>query len=243
MTAIPTQSAYSRDHADVFEAVHAARGRDWAAEADTVTRLALQRSPGATSLLDIACGTGAHLTRFRSRFARVAGVELSPAMRGIAEDKLPGVPIHQADMRDFDLGERFDVITCLCFSIAYTRDTDELRQVTTAIARHLTPDGVVVIEPWWFPTQFLDGYVTASTATTNDRAVSRVSHSVRADRSTHMTVRYTIADHRGIRDFTEHEVLSLFTEAEYTAAFEAAGIRVEHQPGPPNDRGLIIGGL
>ncbi|MBB4965635.1 dTDP-3-amino-3,4,6-trideoxy-alpha-D-glucopyranose N,N-dimethyltransferase/N-dimethyltransferase [Saccharothrix violaceirubra] len=171
----------------------------------------------------------------------MAGVEISDAMRRIAAGKLPGVPIHVADMRDFDLGERFDVITCLCFSIAYTRGEDELGRVAASIARHLNPGGVVVVEPWWFPERFLDGFVTGSVVEDDGRVVSRVSHSVRDGRTTRMTVRFTIADRSGIREFTEQEVLSLFTEAEYASAFAHAGLRVEHLAGPPNGRGLFVG--
>ncbi|ONI92330.1 SAM-dependent methyltransferase [Saccharothrix sp. ALI-22-I] len=236
-----TASAYSREHADVYDVVHAARGRDWAVEADNVVRLVQERLPGARSLLDVACGTGAHLERIRFLFPHVAGLELSDAMREIATRRLPGVPIHPGDMRDFHLDEQFDAVTCMCFSIAYMQTPEDLGRAAASMARHLVPGGVAVVEPWWFSEQFLDGYVTGSVAERNGSVISRLSHSVRDGRATRMTVRYTVAESTGIRDFTEQEILSLFTEDEYLAAFEQAGIRAEHLPGGPNGRGLFLG--
>ncbi|WP_044574799.1 class I SAM-dependent methyltransferase [Saccharopolyspora spinosa] len=236
-----TSSVYSPDHADIYDAIHSARGRDWAAEAGEVVQLVRTRLPEAQSLLDVACGTGAHLERFRAEYAKVAGLELSDAMREIAIRRVPEVPIHIGDIRDFDLGEPFDVITCLCFTAAYMRTVDDLRRVTRNMARHLAPGGVAVIEPWWFPDKFIDGFVTGAVAHHGERVISRLSHSVLEGRTSRMTVRYTVAEPTGIRDFTEFEILSLFTEDEYTAALEDAGIRAEYLPGAPNGRGLFVG--
>lgn len=71
--------------------------------------------------------------------------------------------------------------------------------------------------------------------------MTRMSHSVRADRQTSMTVRYTTADVDGIRDFTEYELLTLFTRDEYLSSFERAGITAQYHPGPPNGRGVFLG--
>ncbi|ACU38213.1 class I SAM-dependent methyltransferase [Actinosynnema pretiosum subsp. pretiosum] len=236
--AVPAQG---REHAEIYEVVHSARGRDWVAEADLVAKLVLARNPWAGSLLDVACGTGAHLRRFGSRFARVAGVELSPAMRGIAEARLPGVPVHAGDVRGFDLGVRFDAVTCLRFAIAHARSLAELGTVAECFARHLVHGGVLVVEPWWFPERFPEGCVSGSVVERDGVVVSRLSHSVRRGRTTSTTVRYTVAEASGIRDFTEREELGLFGEEEYLAAFAAAGISAAHVPGGLNGRGVFVG--
>ncbi|MFF8960006.1 class I SAM-dependent methyltransferase [Streptomyces sp. NPDC014894] len=234
-------TAYSSRHAEIYDLVHAARGRDWAAEADEIARLVLDRRPGAASILDVACGTGAHLRRLRERFPVADGLELSDGMREIAAAALPDSTIHRGDMRDFDLGREYDAITCMCFSMGYMASTAELSAAAGALARHLAPGGVVIAEPWWFPERFLDGFVTGSVAESERLVVSRVSHSVRDGRRSRMTVHYTVAEPSGVRHFTEEETYSLFTHEEYTAAFADAGLRTEHLPGPPNGRGLYVG--
>ena len=76
------------------------------------------RLPAAKSLLDVACGTGAHLETFAKLFEHAEGLEFAPAMREIAERRLPGLAVHGGDMRGFDLGRAFDAVTCLGNAVA-----------------------------------------------------------------------------------------------------------------------------
>jgi SAM-dependent methyltransferase len=96
--------------------------KDYAAEARQVTALIHQHNPPARTLLDVACGTGRHLEHLRETFA-CHGVDLDPALLEFARQRLPGIPLTHGDMTDFDLGRRFDAVTCLFSSIGYTRTT------------------------------------------------------------------------------------------------------------------------
>jgi hypothetical protein len=40
-------------------------------------------------------------------------MDASKSMLVVACDKLGGLRLHHADMRDFDIGQRFDVVACL----------------------------------------------------------------------------------------------------------------------------------
>ncbi|MFJ1856376.1 class I SAM-dependent methyltransferase [Streptomyces anulatus] len=234
-------TVYSTEHAEIYDFIHAARGRDWSAEADGIARMIRERCPEAGSLLDVACGTGAHLERFAEHFGTVAGVELSPEMRKTATRRVPAARVHEGDMREFELGRTFDAVLCMCFSLGYMSTVEELRRSAATLVRHLAPGGVLVAEPWWFPEQFIDGFISASLAQEEGRAVSRLSHSVRDGRISRMTVRYTVAETTGIREFTEYETYSLFTREEYLDAFRQAGCEMEFLPDWPNGRGLFVG--
>ncbi len=94
--------------------------KDYTTEAKIIEAIIDQHNPRAISLLDVACGTGEHL-KFLDRFAR-AGLDNNPEFVALARQKLPDVPIYLADMTAFDLGCRFDVITCLFSAIGYLRD-------------------------------------------------------------------------------------------------------------------------
>lgn len=239
-TSTTPTTAYSDPMAEIYDLIHTARGRDWAGEADDIAALVRDRRPGARSLLDVACGTGTHLVRFAEHFDDVAGLELSEPMAAIARAKLPGRDVWTQDMRDIRPERTFDAVLCLCFSLGYMGSVADLEAAVRSLARCLNPGGVVIAEPWWFPENFLDGFVTGAVAEEPGRVVTRVSHSVREGRTSRMTVHHTVAEPDGIRDFTEHEIYSLFTREEYAAAFAAAGLSAGFRPGPPNGRGLFV---
>src|SRR4051794_23807496 len=115
------------DSAPIYDQVYAARV-DYAAGARRLRELIAmnKRSLGST-LLDVACGTGTYLTFLRGDF-ELEGLDLNPHMVRIAQSKLPDVLIHEADMVDFDLDKRFDVILCLGSSIGYVRSSERLAQ-------------------------------------------------------------------------------------------------------------------
>src|SRR6266496_422653 len=70
----------------------------------------------AMSLLDVACGTGKHLECLRHSFT-VEGADINPNFLTLARQRLPGIPLHEADMMTLNLGKTFDVVTCLFASI------------------------------------------------------------------------------------------------------------------------------
>ena len=79
----------------------------------------------ARTLLDVACGTGRHLEYLRSSF-ETEGVDADDAMLDVARARLRDVPLSVGDMRDLDLGRRFDVVTCLFSAIGFVYDLEVL---------------------------------------------------------------------------------------------------------------------
>ena len=114
--------------------------KDYAGEAAKLRDLIESRSPGARSLLDVACGTGRHLEHLRAWYD-VEGVDLDEGLLSVARARLPDVPLRAADMRDFDLGRRFDVVTCLFSSIGYVQTPGALQASVAAMVRHVAPGG------------------------------------------------------------------------------------------------------
>lgn len=231
---------YGEELASVYDQVYLERGKDYRDEAELVLALIAARAPGARTLLDVACGTGLHLEHFAGRL-EAAGLELSPQMLAAARARLPGVPLHLGDMRDFALDIRFDAITCMFSSIGHMRDPGELDRAIAAMARHLNPGGVLVIEPWWFPETYLPGYVNADVSTREGRTVARVSHSSRLGTAAIIEVHYTVADARGIDHFVDHHEITLFDRDTYEQSFRRAGLSVDYLADGPSDRGVFVG--
>ena len=125
--------------------------KDYGAETETLTAFVHQycRSPG-NRLLDVACGTGLHLTYLKQHF-QVEGLDLDEQLLAIARQRNPEVPLHHADMTDFDLGGTFDIVTCLFSAIGYVKSLENLSRSVQCMAQHLTARGVLLIEPWFTP--------------------------------------------------------------------------------------------
>jgi len=235
---------YEAELADVYDEIYRGRGKDYEAEAATVAELIRERHPKATSLLDVACGTGSHLRFFAGLFDHVEGLELSADMLSVAKRRMPLVPAHEGDMRDFALGRTFDAVTCMFSSIAYMRDERELAAAIGRMAAHLVPGGVLVIEPWWFPETFIPGYVAGDVVTVEGRTLARVSRTVREDDASVMEVHYVVAEAaRPVRHFTVTHVNTLFTREQYEKAFAEAKLEVDYIEGGPSGRGLFTGTL
>ncbi|UED83233.1 class I SAM-dependent methyltransferase [Streptomyces profundus] len=232
---------YGAQLAALYDAVYQSRGKDYAEEAKYLSDTVRGRVPGASSLLDVGCGTGAHLEHFGDLFDHVEGLELSAEMLEAARRRLPATALHQGDMRSFDLGRKFDVVFCLFGSVGHVADRAELRGTFDRFARHLTPGGIVVVEPWWFAESYLDGYVSGDVVTPDHRTIARVSHTRREGDGSRMEVHYVVADPEGgVTSFTEEYTHRLFTRAEYTEELRAAGLTVDYLAGVQGGRGLFL---
>ena len=132
--------------AELYDVIYAKK--DYANEARlihaVIDRCARKTRREHRTLLDVACGTGVHLSHLRTWYD-VEGVELSPWMIAIARRRLPDVPLFQYDMRYFDLGRRFDAVTCLFSAIGYMRTVSELRRAIATMARHVFPPGLEIV--------------------------------------------------------------------------------------------------
>ncbi|MER5873461.1 class I SAM-dependent methyltransferase [Streptomyces sp. NPDC002044] len=215
--------------ADVYHDFYRGRGKDYPAEAAYVRELIRARTADSDSLLDVACGTGAHLNALAGAFREAAGVDLSQEMLDVAARTNPDLPWLQGDMRDFRLGRTFSAVTCMFSSIGYLPDTHGLDRAVRNLADHLAPGGVLVVEPWWFPERFRPGWVGADVVEREGRTIARVSHTVRAGASSRMEVHYTVASpEAGVEHFTDVHLMSLFERAQYEDAFRRAGLVPEY---------------
>jgi SAM-dependent methyltransferase len=222
--------------ADVYDAMNRGAGKDYVGEAAAVTEVVLARRPGATSLLDVACGTGEHLSHLRARFD-VEGLELSERMAAIARAKLgPEIPIHAGDMRSFALGRTFDAVSCMFSSIGYARDELQLGRALSAMAHHLAPGGVLVVDAWLLPEQWHDGHRQAHAVNEEDLALARLDTSHRMGRTSILDFHFALATDKGVDRFNERHELTMHTAEEYEAAFTAAGCEPERVPGLPDGR-------
>ena len=216
--------------------------KDYAGEAEKIHALVEKRAPRARTLLDVACGTGRHLEHLRAWYD-VEGVDLDEGLLEVARRRLPSVRLEAADMRELDLGRRFDVVTCFFSSIGYVQTPEALRSSVAAMARHLAPDGLLIVEPWLTPTTFDPSF--PSRAVVVDRpglqAVRMNDSRVEGGMSV-MDFHYLVSrPGEPMEHLVETHTLGLFTDDEYRSAFDAAGLEVEHDVDGLMGRGLWTG--
>ena len=227
--------------ARVYDLLYEAAGKDYEREADELHALIQTRCPGAASLLDVACGTGAHLWHLRDRY-EVVGVDLVPAMLDEARNRLPGVALIEGDMRSFDLHRTFDAITCLFSAIGYMRSTAELDQAVQTMGGHLSPGGVLVVDGWVRRDSWRDpGTVQALSGSGDGLVAARVAVSRRDGVRTTLELHHLVGSIDGIEYVVEEHEMTLFSDDEYRDAFERAGLVVDVVASPHPERDRYIG--
>jgi len=223
--------------ARIYDAIYASV-RDYPREAAELDRLIQERRPGARTLLDVACGTGAHLEHLEGY--EVEGLDLDPEMLAVARERLPDVPFHEGDMAVFALGERFDAVVCMFSSIGYVRTEERLSSAIASMARHLEPGGVLVVEPWLSPDVWMDRHVGAVFVDDPELKIARMNVAQREGTVSMFEFEYLVGTPDGIERFTERHELGLFTVEQYLQAFRIAGLEAEHDQEGPMGRGLYI---
>ena len=230
--------------ADLYDAIYAARGKDYAEEAQQLHQIIQQtRQTAGNTLLDVGCGTAVHLIHLADLYA-ATGLDLDQKLLDIAQERLPDLPFHQGDMADFEVGCQFDVIICLFSSIGYVKTVDRLNQTLQCFARHTHPGGVVVVEPWLSAETFRGGDLTKPRASFVDEPELKVARMTTSSINGLLAVlefHYLISTREGVRYFNETHELGFFTHEEYLAAFTQAGFQVSHDPQGIAGRGLYIG--
>lgn len=196
--------------------------------------------PGGGTLLDVACGTGKHAEVLATHYA-VQGMDLDPVLLAVARKRLPDVAFHLGDMRDFDLGRSYDVVSCLFSSIGYTRTVGEMRRAVAAMARHVAPGGTLAVEPWFEPDVFRAGTVGVLTHEEPGLALARMTRTSVEGTLSILDFEYLVGRPEGITRATERHKMGLFTRAEMLSAFESAGLHATHDAEGISGRGLYIG--
>lgn len=108
---------------------------------------------GRQTWLDLCCGTGllAELA-CRAEF-RVTGVDRSSDMIEHARTNAPNAEFHVQDVRQLQLEDRFDVVTCIFDSLNYILTPEDLEVVLRRVREKAKPQG-----QFFFDINTLPGY-------------------------------------------------------------------------------------
>ena len=158
----------------------------------------------------------------------------------LAQRKNPTGRFERANMIDFDLGRRYDAVICMFSSIGYVLTLENVTATLSRFAAHLSPGGVVIVEPWFRPDSFQHGRVHLHSVEYEGFPVCLMGYSTVEGRISRIHFEYLIGGADGIRRASEHHELGLFTTEELRACFEAAGLTSEYDPVGPMNRGRFV---
>jgi SAM-dependent methyltransferase len=216
--------------------------KDYQAEAEHLAGLIRDLHPAARRVLDVGCGTGEHARLLTALGFEVDGVDLEPTFVELARAKCPAGAFVVADMTALALAGRYDVVVCLFSAIGYVGTVEALRRTVAGLAAHLSPAGVLMVDPWFEPGQLTDRWLTVITGEAEGLKVCRMSRTLVDDRVSRLEFEYLIGRPDGIERRSETHELGLFTQEEMETAFRKAGLTVTRQPEALRTRGLYVGG-
>jgi len=101
--------------------------------------------PGAQSLLELGCGTGALLAGLSPRLP-VTGIDRSPEMLAVAARTVPAARLVLGDMTAFSLAERFDVIICMFDTLNHVQSFAGWLTLFSCVHEHLADGGLFIFD-------------------------------------------------------------------------------------------------
>jgi SAM-dependent methyltransferase len=214
--------------------------KDYKAEVETlIPTIRENLESGGDRLLDAACGTGHHLHYLKQHFS-VEGLDINPQLLEYARQRNPNVPFHQGDIMDFDLDHRFDIITCLFSSIGYVKTLDNLSKSLQCMSHHLVPGGLLIVEPWFTPDQWMPRTTHALFIDEPELKIARINTSFVKGTLSYFDLHYLIGTPQGTEHFVERHELGLFEIEETLDAFAKAAFEVQYDDEGLTGRGLYL---
>lgn len=130
-----------------FAAVYNDHWRDfttrlWPFLSKTVTK----HNREANTWLDLCCGTGFLLRLVCDSGFQAVGLDVSVQVLKYASRNAPAAQLLRADVRDFSLPQKFDVITCLYDSLNYLTRKKDLDRAFRGVRRHLGSSGLFIFD-------------------------------------------------------------------------------------------------
>lgn len=176
------------------------------------------------TLLDVGCGTGEHLKYLSSDF-QCTGLDINRDMIKTAKNKFPNAQFKIANMIDFRVKGKFDVIICLFSSIGYVENFNNLVKTLENFYKHLNDKGLAIVEPWIFKKDFKGGYIGLDTYEDEKVKLVRMATSEIVRSRWLISMHYLIGEKGEIGYARElHKMLALDYE-DYVKAFESTRFR------------------
>jgi len=212
-----------RSYAKYYDQIYL-KMKDYRKEADVVKGVIEKfETNRSKTLLDVGCGTGEHLKYLSSDF-QCTGIDINRRMIDLAKNKVTNVRFKVADMVNFTIRERFDVIICLFSAIGHVENFKKLVKTLENFRKHLNEKGLVILEPWIFKKDFKKGFIALDTYEDAKIKLARIATSKIAGLKWLVFMHYLVGEKGEIRYSRElHKMLAIDYEG-YVEAFKSSGL-------------------
>jgi SAM-dependent methyltransferase len=233
---MPSQIPYENS-AHLYDLMYVRR--HYTTTAEEIAEIIAAELPGAEDLLDVGCGTGRHLELLHDTY-RGEGLDINPAMLEQTHARCADIPLHEADMRSFEIDRAYDVIICLFSAIGYVETAAAMRRSIERMHAHLRSPGLLIVEPWFTPASFWDGHLAANFQTEAQTKLAWMYRQRREGLQAVLDIHYLVGGEGQPEYINERQVLGLFTREEMTAALEAVDLAVDYRESEVWNRGLYV---
>jgi len=118
---------------------------DRSEEVERIRSYISRHLPGARSLLELGCGTGALLAGLDGNLD-LTGIDQSPQMLAVAARTVPGARLVHGDMTAFTLPARFDVVICMFDTLNHVPSFDGWLSLFSCVHEHLADGGLFIFD-------------------------------------------------------------------------------------------------
>lgn len=225
-----------------YDALYAARGKDYAGEARRLRRwLVPSKVNHGLALLDLGCGTGEHLRHLTDLAAPVVGLDVDRAMLAEARRKLPGAHLVCGDMARFALRQHFDAVLCLFAALGYLPDREAVAAAVAAMAAHLRPGGVLLVEPPLGPERLRPARRTHMSVDHGAAHIVRLTDAVHEAGRLRVRFEYRVEEPTGCEAFVEEHSILALPLSDVVELMKSNGLDVDHDAEWPSGPGLLVG--
>ena len=120
------------------------------------------------------------------------------------------------------------------------QNAEQLQLACMNLAKHVSEDGVLIVEPWLYKDRYREGYYDLMTAETDTMKIARANTTKRDGDCSVIEFHFIVADKTGTEHFVEEHRMGLFSVDDYMTALLATGLKVQHDENGLMGRGLYI---